>query len=190
MTPARETPAAKMDEVMRIANETATAVLGAKLDIHHLSKTVDRLVDLSEQTVQLHGKMASYGDRLDRAFNDISSLDSKIAKALDKLTETLDKDRTSSTDIADTVKGYRASLRTLYVVGSVIVGLLIAQARMTVTAVRGDIADVQAMATRNANTIEVLDAKSERLRIEDKLVAGEHHQRLMRLERQGDEVAP
>ncbi len=175
--------AAEVAHLASKQSDTASVMQAMQADMHHLVRAVDKLAVVAEKQTELAAKMSSHGDALDRAFRQMDGNKGELALAITKLSDTLDKDRGNAIEIADTVKGYRAQLRLLYIVSGIIGFLVVTLAGLAYTQVTSSILG-------SINKIDVLEAKAERLRIEDNIVVAEHERRLSRLESRGDEVAP
>lgn len=182
--------AAEMAHMATKQSDYSSVLQAVQIDLRHIVKTMDMLTEVAKEQVALGAKMSQHGDAIDRAFRTMDGHKGELAAALNKLSETLDRDRDSASKIAETVNGYKAQLRLLYTIGTIVVALVVALASMTSANIAKDVADNRAIIDQSTNDIEVMEAKWERLRIGDQLIVSEHERRLSRLEVKGDEVAP
>ncbi len=180
-------------EVAHMANKQSdysTVLQAVQIDLHHVVKTMDTLASVAKEQIALSLKMAQHSDSIDRAFKTMNEHKTELAAAITKLSETLDKDRDGTKGIGETVTGYKAQLRLLYAIGSIILTLLVVIATMTTNGIDGRSALNREAIIKNVNDIEVLEAKMDRLRISDQSVVSDHERRLSRIESKGNEVAP
>lgn len=199
MMAARTTPAvdphvqrliAEVGHMATKQSDYATVLQAMQIDMRHVVKNMEALTEVAKEQVLLTAKMGTLTESIDRAYKTIDGHKDELARAITKLSETLDKDRDSAKAIAETVTGYKAQLKVLYGIGGVVITLLAVIASMTVRSIEKDVVGNRASVVEIANDVKVLEAKEERLRIESKLEVAEHERRLSRLEAKGDEVAP
>lgn len=152
--------------------------------MHHLVKAVDKLVLVAEKQGELAHELQRHSDSFTRVFDDMGRLDSKQAGAINSLTAELRTHREQASVVADTVTGYKASLRTLMYVGGALTGLLV---------LIGSMFAAQQVREQNRTNADVgaLEASMERRKLADDIKLDVLTQQVqeVRLDRQRDREA-
>lgn len=152
----------KMDTLTNKVQDHSTVLQALQVDMRHAVKLLDKLVIVADKQTDLAHELSRHSDSIERAFKHTDGVESKLVKAIDALTDVFKKDRDKADATAETVTGYRSSLKTLMYVGGAVTGLLFlvggmfsAQQVREIDRTNQSVSDIAASAERRKLAVDI-----------------------------------